>query len=685
VRDASQRVRRIALPMRMKGAFLSHDDQRVTWSRCYFFQCWQMDLATGKTEMAHSPTYGAHNLMGRDATVGRYVTMLLWHRLGVLPLDETQSDQVRIWANWATPVPSDYGQLSVDDRWAVTNGMEGELAGKRMLIDGHETGTLLQVVHDFTSRNSWDCNTYSRLSPDTTKIAYMSDALGDTDVYIALTRRPQAPRDLTLSREGAQVRLRWQPSASAREVAGYNVYRSRESGRGYQRINRERILGTEFVDTPPSGAAFYAVAAEEHSELEGLYSEEAHTGDATRFRVFADVEEGALTPPLRQHFDGDCSNFRCVRIWKETPQEQTGTAAIQVAVPADGLYHVWARAKGRGEFLCSAAKANVASEAWSWVRADPPLSLRAGRQTLTLRSESDGLCLDLLLLTNSADDRPTRPDDRGATPSAVQGLRAVEATPNQARLAWTASSDPNVDFYSVHVGEQPDFEPGNATILASGKSTEFLDWGFKPGRPLHYKVLAVSKRGVASSPAAIRVDIPSLESATLELRIEDATLGDGLARGESKGFAFAWLPQPLAANAPRPKATWKFSAPLDGTYYLWARYTTLDAKRVSLLWVETDGEQRLHGTNWRLRFPCTLTRHLGGVTPDEATWFTDKIASGWWAGPFDSVTLTRGEHTLSVAFEPTHAPNGPRLSAVFLSNDPSYRAPGFDPRVDFRK
>ncbi|MHB8898311.1 MAG: hypothetical protein ACYC6Y_06150 [Thermoguttaceae bacterium] len=40
---------------------------------------------------------------------------------------------------------------------------------------------------------------------------------------------------------------------------------------------------------------------------------------------------------------------------------------------------------------------------------------------------------------------------------------------------------------------------------------------------------------------------------------------------------------------------------------------------------------------------------------------------------------------LRLTFEPTHAPSGPRLSAVYLSNDPSYRPPGFDPRVDFRK
>ena len=125
--------------------------------------------------------------------------------------------------------------------------------------------------------------------------------------------------------------------------------------------------------------------------------------------------------------------------------------------------------------------------------------------------------------------------------------------------------------------------------------------------------------------------------------------------------------------------------PHAGVYYVWARYTTLDAKRVSQFWIDCDGDNQLQGADWRLRFPCTLTRHLNGVQPGEETWFTDKMATGWWAGPWDSVTLKPGSHTLSVEFEPTHAPNGPRLSAVYLSNDPSYRPPGFDPRVDFRK
>ncbi len=684
-----QRVRRVPLPMRMKGAALSHNDQRVTWQRCYYFQPWHMDLDTGKIHLGHYPTYGGHEIFGRGCLVGRYGTMWLTHRLGLLPCDEQRADEVRIWANWATDVPSDYGQLSDDDRWLVTNGTDGAVAGKRLLIDGRETGTVLQVVHDFTSRNSWDSNTYSRISPDATKIAYMCDMLGDTDVYAALTRRPEAPRNLTVTRDGSRVRLRWEPPRVAREIAGYSVYRSQESGRGYRRVNRERIASAEFVDTPPSGPVFYAVAAEEHFGLEGLYSAEVHTAEAANYRIYADLEEGELSPPLRQHFDGSCSNFRCVRVWREAPQEATGQATLRMSIPAQGSYNVWVRGKGKGHFQCSSSETSVTgqigSDHWTWTRTERPLRLQAGLQPLVFRSGDDGLCLDLLMLTNVPGDRPGRVDDRDPVPLPIDGLRAVEASAQQVRLAWTPSVDPGIDAYSVYVGDRTDFAPGNASLLTSGKGTACLDWGFKPGATLYYKVIAFNKRGMSSAPAKIRVETAKMPTATVELRIEEATLAGGLERVESRGVVSAFLSAPLAASAPPPNATWQLHVPLDGVYYLWARYTTLDAKRVSAFSIDCDGENPLKGTNWRLRFPCTLTRHLDGVKPGEETWFTDKMASGWWAGPFDSLTFKSGPHTLSVAFEPTHAPNGPRLSAVYLSSDPSYRPPGFDPRVDFRK
>ena len=686
---ADQSVRRVPLPMRMKGASYSHNDQRVNWQRCYYFQRWQMDLGTGAVQLAHYPTYGGHEIFGRGSLVGRYGTMMLTHPVGLLPCDETNGNQVRVWSNWTADVPSDYGQLSDDDRRLVTNGTEGAVAGKRLLIDGRETGTVLQIVHDFTSRNSWDSNTYSRISPDATKIAYMCDMLGDTDVYVAVTRRPEAPRNLTGRREGGAVRLTWEPPAVAREIAGYNVYRTDESGRGYRRVNGKRIGATEFVDTPPSGRAFYAVAAEEHSGLEGLYSNEAALGEARRYRIYAEPEEGELSPPLRQHFEGGCTNSRCARVWKESAEETTGRAKLRVSAPAAGPYYVWARAKQGGGLTCRAGTAEVkvraVSAAWEWARSEQPLALAAGMQELVIKSADDGLCLDLLMLTSDPADRPQAVDDRDPAPAPVGGLRVAEATPQQVRLAWAASAEPDLDHYSLYVGGKPDFAPDNASLLTSGRGTEGLDWGFRAGSSLYYKVLAVNKRGAGSVPATVRADIPPMPTATVELDIRNAALSGGLEAGESQGVACAFLLAPSGAEAPHPRATWQFDAPLDGVYYVWARYTTLDAKRVSLFWIECDGANQLQGTNWRLRFPNTLVRHLDGVKPGEERWFSDKMLSGWWAGPFDSLSLKAGAHTLSVAFEPTHAPSGPRLSAVYLSNDPSYRPPGFDPRVDFRK
>ena len=690
--EPSQRVRRVPLPMRMKGASLSHNDQRVNWQRCYYFQPWQMDLQTGEVQIARYPTYGGHEIFGRGRVVGRYGTLMLTHRLGLLPGDEQQADEVRIWSNWATDVPSDYGRLSDDDRWLVTNGTEGAVAGKRLLIDGCETGTVLPVVHDFSSRNSWDSNTYSRLSPDATKIAYMCDMLGDTDVYVALTRRPESPRNLTLACEGTQVRLRWEAPAAAREIAGYNVYRSPTSGRGYQRVNRERVPGCEFVDTPPPGPVFYAVTAEEHSGLEGLYSEEAPAAGLAGepcYRVYVDPEDGQLSPPLRQHFDGRCSNFRCVRVWKEAPAEVAGQATLKLRIPAPGEYYLWVRGRGQGQFECSTSNQSVVGRIdagdWAWTPVRAPLTLPEGSQQIVLRSSDDGLSLDLVMLTSAATDRPDRLDDRDPVPAPVEGLRTTEVAPGQVRLAWTPSVDADLDGYSVHVGADADFVPGNASLLASGRGTECLDWGFKPGATLYYKVLAFNKRGAESAPTTVGVQAPQMATASVELDIGDATLSGGLIKAESRGVISAFLPVPLDESAPRPTATWQVDVPLDGAYYVWARYTTLDAKRVSLFWIECDGQNPLRGMNWRLRFPCTLTRHLDGVKPGDETWFVDKMLAGWWAGPFDALTLLAGRHSLSIAFEPTHSPLGPRLSAVFLSNDPSYRPPGFDPRVDFRK
>ena len=205
-------------------------------------------------------------------------------------------------------------------------------------------------------------------------LLHVRQMLGDTDVNVALTRRPEAPRNLTLVRDGTQVRLRWEAPSAARNRRLQCVSQSGERPgipAGQSRANP----GLRVRGTPPPGPAFYAVAAEEHSGLEGLYSEEvpvARLSGEPCYRVYVDPEEGQLSPPLRQHFDGRCSNFRCVRVWKEAPAEVAGQATLKLRIPAPGEYYLWMRGRGQGQFLCSTSDQSVVgridSDHWKWTR-----------------------------------------------------------------------------------------------------------------------------------------------------------------------------------------------------------------------------------------------------------------------------------------------------------------------------
>jgi len=172
----------------------------------------------------------------------------------------------------------------------------------------------------------------------------MCDMLGDTDVYVALARRPEAPQNLTLARDGSSVRLRWQPPRVAREVAGYNVYRSQQSGRGTARQPGANLL-TEFVDTPPSGPAFYRRSRREHCGLEGCTRRKSCRG-SSELRIYADVEEGSrrrlcasirrglLQLPLRASVEGNVAG-------SHRPGD------VEDKHPGTRSYDVWLRGKGK--------------------------------------------------------------------------------------------------------------------------------------------------------------------------------------------------------------------------------------------------------------------------------------------------------------------------------------------------
>jgi fibronectin type 3 domain-containing protein len=94
---------------------------------------------------------------------------------------------------------------------------------------------------------------------------------GDMSLAVSITPQdvfpPRTPEGLVAvpipaAFGGPAIELSWQPNADT-DLAGYNVYRSQQSGAGYRKLNVEPILGPAFSDrTAEVGKTyFYVVAA----------------------------------------------------------------------------------------------------------------------------------------------------------------------------------------------------------------------------------------------------------------------------------------------------------------------------------------------------------------------------------------------------------------------------------------
>ncbi|MBA3709229.1 MAG: fibronectin type III domain-containing protein, partial [Planctomycetes bacterium] len=303
IADISRRARQIILPKRLKASHLCHGDQAIAWYNCYTYEGWQMDLATGELVLAHTATVG-HGAGGPERSIGGYgPDMKLLVENDLTPQTEADADRVRIFANYRQKVEVDYGGISRDGRWMVTDGTEGDLYAQHLMFAIGDPASVLHICHHNTSRNEWSTNTYSTPSPDATKLAWISDQFDDGDVYLAITGRPAAPTAVSANRTGAAVRLIWTPPV-AREISGYRIYRSQQSGCGYRAVTVPPVVATEFTDTAaPAGPLFYAVAMVEPSGLESRFSAEAGVDAADRPRTFfLAAESMSWSAPARLAF-----------------------------------------------------------------------------------------------------------------------------------------------------------------------------------------------------------------------------------------------------------------------------------------------------------------------------------------------------------------------------------------------
>ena len=681
--DPARRVREYPVPdLSSKGGGLSSDGK---WFG-YFspFGCYRKTLVntdTGEVRLGSQFTF-THGMGGRPWSIMSYggAAKLQVSEAASYGGNEHPGDALKVHGVWREPVRTDYGAMTSDGRWGITNGIGGELDAQHVMFDRLDPGTILRLCTYHVSKITWSVWTKAIASPDSTKLMYVSDMLGDSDFFMAVTRRPDPPRAATIRRTAAGVRLAWQPPEHHAEIRGYNIYRSTASGRGFAILNPQPVSGPAFVDaSPPAGGAHYLVAPVEHSGLEGSFSPELSVAAAKApVRLHFEAEAGTRTVPMREVFDGDASGYRAVRVTKVAPGEELGAVEIDATVLRDGAWWVWARCRnrrgGKGRLQLAVGDHTdvalpISSKEWTWIRSPHRVSL-APDSKLRLTSDDDGLALDKIVLTDDDGYQPAGPDDRTEPLPAVSGLKVAKTAGHTVELAWEPIDRPELSHYSVYVSDRPGAPRGNETVLVSTRDTTALDPFVPPGTTLHYQVVAVDRRGRESAPATVSATTPGLDVFTVELPAVEAKLGDGAEKGRDEDLAFV----AYRAEAD-PTVTFSFKAPADGEYYFWMEYGARHGKG-EVLSMALDGERL---GDWQTRQPTRMGRDLEGM---KVRWFVDRIGPhARYKPPIEKAVLTAGLHTLTA----TLGEKGPWLSKLWVTNDPTFVPPGFSAQARFNR
>jgi len=636
----AERVREITLTTRLKGVRLVNNDTEIAWNDCYTYHPLLMNLATGKVTQGNSPCAGGHSAGGPHWTIGPYSQLMkLLVKNGLHPQTEATADDTKIFANYAEPVVVDYGNVSSNGKWMVTNGVAGDVQGQHLMISTADPATVLRTCFYNTSRNDWPTNTYSRTSPDTTKLAYVSDQFGTGDVYIAVTGRGAPPTDLKAERQAnGDVKLSWKAPKDTREIAGYRVYRSSWSGKGFVALNRTPVKETTYSENHADWG-YYLIAAVEPSGIEGSFSNEAGVTPAvvvTRPPVtrtlYIEAEHCAYSAPLRLVLDGSAAGSRYLRYHKASADEPE----------AGVLKYTPPRIVGAKLWICSRSETH--KEAWTW-----KVSNRALDGTLPISGE--GMAIDRIAISDDPNFDPNKSDEVTTPPAPISDFALADSTPQSITMRWQASPTLNASRYDVHVGGDPKVL-GNETIIGSTTQTSFKDWGLKPGTAYTYHVVAVDSRGQIAKPVSL--------TAKTEPQIIQTLSANVTKEAEKVSFA----------------VDVKEAAP----FMLWVKFQPAYVEERQLrVGVEIDG--KAVGT-WPLRAPY---RPMGGVLVGPAKGpervFTDKVL----ADGKDVFDLAPGRHTVTFTLDPKLDAEKHKLMELTASNDHSFRPEGYDPRADFKK
>lgn len=384
---------------------------------------------------------------------------------------------------------------------------------------------------------NWNNHEFANLSPDGTKILFMSTMSGSLNEYIAIAANPQAPKLVGEWTDDA-YQLTIDPALS-RETKGYRLYRTDRTGQNYiqldfikkpdgNTVGSEEPFSILIEDSSSEDGSYYAVRAEEHSGLLSRYSNEVSVNDAPTAKTI-EVESLEFTGFMQDFNAQEAGNMYYLFVPSYAPNSSVTFNNPLIAGT------VWARVTGKevsyrldaGDVSIDYGPKNY--RGWEWV------NLGSLQGEITLTSESAGLQIDRFFITPDPEQKPVgrgldyQPDltFAGKIPGNVQ---ANALSPFAVEITWKPVG--GARHYNVYVCDQPDFKPSQAKLIYSppgigynngnSESGRIIDWGIESGAQLYYKVEAVDFDGTRSriSEAAGAVT-PELKLETLELNYNE--------------------------------------------------------------------------------------------------------------------------------------------------------------------
>jgi hypothetical protein len=549
--------------------FFNFDDPRTQWT-----------ILPGGAERASIPYTGGHpDWLPDGSELTYYAEGTIW---GVRP-DGTDRRVVMELSSGG------HGGPCADGEWFVSDTPGGgKYPGSILYLRTDGSQVCHPVFRHMSSYYShsvtWHPDHHSshphpNSSPDGTKTIFNTDFLAEyTDIYIAINRFPDPPRELGARVAGGSVVLTWQEPERCRETRGYHVYRASESGTGYERLTAEPATDTQWRGPAQEPPGYYVVTAVEHSGLESRSSGEAFQSGNDNWqgpvRLALEAEAGRGTLPMREFSDQRTASHgyyvACLG------EEAGGSLPVEAVVPKGAEYRLWARVRGNGALSVTGdgdtwGSLSCGGDEWTWEKIDATAGLTRGRHVLTLTPTSGQECVDKLLLTDDMAFVPGGPMPLDATPPETpRDLEVVAVSANTLKLSWSNARESDVDHYNVYCGSEPDFACEQASLVGSPSQAELVDWGLALNTTYWYKATAVDRAGNESAPSeAVRGSTPAFEPVRIALKPEGATAE--AMRVESVDGAGGNVLRPMEGG--RSRAVWEFDVPRDGEYAIWGRST----------------------------------------------------------------------------------------------------------------